>query len=559
MDLPDLLNKKKGIIAACLFCVAVLLCVPPVQNLLLTLGGLILGRPLNYPASWIRRLNHAGLYIACVPVFFFFYSFKDFFTSCESDRKRQFAVYSILFVTAFLASSLFSFFPLRSQLPPMDSAVYLYIGRGMHQGKIPYKDMFDHKGVALYFIEYLGTCVKGYAGIYILELVGIFITTFFIYRTAALSVKNVYIQLFVTFLTVYLFGRSVYGGGNTSEEFALPCIAYANYVFLRSIKTGEYKIKDFFFAGLAFCLVLLFRVNMVAPWAFYIVYFLVTLIRARTYKTLRTIVLGFAGGVLVVLIPSMLYLILTSSLADMWDTYILFNFIYISDKGGLGNIIAVEKMFIRFFSFPCMCLLITLLQKAKERYYVINTAVFLVTLFFVAISGRDYPHYGTILLPFFPLPLAYVFDSSWKNVLSSGDERTAAAVRICMTLVLLVPVLAFPLGVKHENQNTIIRYLQEETDPDADVLVLGNFVAYNIASERYTKQRFFFQDPVIQQYSVLQDAFTRDFTSNPPEYVVQQDYRRDWLSVCGLSEIESLLASSYDRKEFPEGYLYIRR
>ena len=36
-----------------------------------------------------------------------------------------------------------------------DSSVFLYIGKQMHAGKVPYVDLFDHKGPILYFIQWL--------------------------------------------------------------------------------------------------------------------------------------------------------------------------------------------------------------------------------------------------------------------------------------------------------------------------------------------------------------------------------------------------------------------
>jgi len=39
----------------------------------------------------------------------------------------------------------------------IDSSVFISIGEAMHEGKIPYKDIFDHKGPLIYFINYIGT------------------------------------------------------------------------------------------------------------------------------------------------------------------------------------------------------------------------------------------------------------------------------------------------------------------------------------------------------------------------------------------------------------------
>ena len=55
-----------------------------------------------------------------------------------------------------------------------DSSVFLYIGKQMHAGKVPYVDLFDHKGPLLYLIQYLGFSIwkdSVAGGVWILELV----------------------------------------------------------------------------------------------------------------------------------------------------------------------------------------------------------------------------------------------------------------------------------------------------------------------------------------------------------------------------------------------------
>ena len=44
-------------------------------------------------------------------------------------------------------------YPWTSLPTQTDSSVFLYIGRQMHRGKVPYIDLFDHKGPILYLIQ----------------------------------------------------------------------------------------------------------------------------------------------------------------------------------------------------------------------------------------------------------------------------------------------------------------------------------------------------------------------------------------------------------------------
>lgn len=58
----------------------------------------------------------------------------------------------LCFIISFLLAINLNLSPFNNAVPGTDSSVYLYIGKAMYNGAIPYKDLFDHKGILLYFI-----------------------------------------------------------------------------------------------------------------------------------------------------------------------------------------------------------------------------------------------------------------------------------------------------------------------------------------------------------------------------------------------------------------------
>ena len=83
----------------------------------------------------------------------------------------------ICFAISFLFAITLALSPFNNLSPGTDSSVFLYIGREMLHGSVPYRDLFDHKGVVLYFIEYLGYLI-GFGnkiGVWIIELLNIFL------------------------------------------------------------------------------------------------------------------------------------------------------------------------------------------------------------------------------------------------------------------------------------------------------------------------------------------------------------------------------------------------
>ena len=67
-----------------------------------------------------------------------------------------------------------------------DSTVFLYIGRLILHGGIPYRDAFDHKGPLVYLLDAAGLAIHGVFGVWLLELLFLTVSTVFAYKTARL-------------------------------------------------------------------------------------------------------------------------------------------------------------------------------------------------------------------------------------------------------------------------------------------------------------------------------------------------------------------------------------
>ena len=114
----------------------------------------------------------------------------------------------------------------------MDSAVFKTMGLAILQGKIPYVDIFDHKGPILYFINALGQfLIPGRLGIFCLQVIGLSIVLIFLFKTA-----NLFIGKFASFISV-LITLFVYGGviqeGNQCEEWMMIFFSISLYYVLK--------------------------------------------------------------------------------------------------------------------------------------------------------------------------------------------------------------------------------------------------------------------------------------------------------------------------------------
>src|SRR5512143_2942089 len=65
------------------------------------------------------------------------------------------------------------FSPINTPILARDEGVFVYVGRAILEGKIPYRDVWDHKGPLIYYINALGLWIgpNSLWGIWLIESV----------------------------------------------------------------------------------------------------------------------------------------------------------------------------------------------------------------------------------------------------------------------------------------------------------------------------------------------------------------------------------------------------
>ena len=118
---------------------------------------------------------------------------------------------------------------LLSRGEPDDSGVFAYIGWAMKHGLMPYRDVWDHKGPLLYYLQFAGMSLRSTStfGIGLLEVIGFAIAFFLIYRVIT-SFASLFVGLVIAAFSI-AFVTHFYAGGNMTESWALLPLAGAHY------------------------------------------------------------------------------------------------------------------------------------------------------------------------------------------------------------------------------------------------------------------------------------------------------------------------------------------
>ena len=426
--------------------------------------------------------------------------------------------------------------PFTGKNPDVDSSVFLYIGREMLRGKIPYADLFDHKGVILYFLQCIGSLLslpETYSGVWLIELVSLFVTVIFMYKTVRLLTASKVVCFLVPLIIVFTYANVFYCGGNFTEEYAMPWIAVTVYVCLKFFMTLRYQAVEIVALGAGCAIVAFLRVNMIGIWIAFTPLVVFVLFKERRIKEILPCIGCFIGGLAAVCVPLGVYFALTDSLNSMIEYYIYFNMDYVGSGASVINQLNAalslgSGVHIVAIIFAAMAYKRVMIK--NRIIFWINIWGFVVSLLFAAMSGQAYDHYGLILVPLLVIPvwctvqavvscieqtdalqenagIGQLFRSRWKTV--------AAFLIICPAVLGMVAQL-----IVTDSSGPVVEYLLEETDEADDVLLVGMPVSYYLESHRKTDNKFFYHIPILNISNALCEEFLEELDRDPSDYIL---------------------------------------
>ena len=155
-------------------------------------------------------------------------------------------------------------------------------------------------------------------------------------------------------------------------------------------------------------------------------------------------------------------------------------------------------------------------------------------------SGRDYEHYGMIIVPAVAYPISLIFSDIERVKEESISRAMTLLVGIYMMGVIVLPVWITAVNEipeiymtrsndnRPENAVTIAEIIDSNTDEDQAISVYGNWDYIYIISNRKHATRYSFQFPIGQVDTQIMEEYLGQLQQEePPVIVIQNGYYDD--------------------------------
>lgn len=451
-------------------------------------------------------------------------------------RKIEKTIPYLLLILMFLII-IFSFraSPFSKVLSEHDSSMFLYFGRGISDGMIPYKDMLDHKGPVLFMIQYLAFLVglgNIHLGIWIVECFFLAGTIIFLYKNNYIYTEDKKISaLSLLFLTPFFV--LCYEGGNLSEEYALFFISFSLYIFSKSISKNNVSNINYISVGFFGALTFFIRMNMISVWVVYCLFLVYINVKDGCFGELsRQFKYIFLGGIVSVAIIVSLS-IYQGNLRDMIQQSFMMNISYSVSTTGEKFQASLKyiDILLNMGVFPLVIIyfisLFSIKKNSLTSHYPLIIYLFL-NYVTVILSGRAYYHYLTTEIA----PLSTIIAVSIQFILWKIEGSYKRIVSFILVLVIVIPT-SYGVFKSHNWSDSSIEnsdqsqikdlssFIKNNTTKDDAIYVHNLDANIYLLSGRYSNSKFFVLPAINYDNSPeLKKEFEQDFNLKLPKFIV---------------------------------------
>jgi hypothetical protein len=294
---------------------------------------------------------------------------------------------------------------------------YFTMGKGMMNGLVIYRDLYEQKGPYLYFLYGLAYLIshRTFAGVFIFEVIAAAGFLGIAYKSMRLFCTRRSAMILISLLGACVYvSRSFYWGG-AAEEFCLPLLAYSLYCILQLFQQKEPlepSDKTVFLGGILAGIVMQVKYTMAGFYAAWLLMILLIFLQRRQWKKILRACLIFAGAFFLTMVPWLVYFGMHGALKDWYQVYIYNNLFIYADYAKMdtdgSRLYTLMKVLINlaednrsYFLFIILGIIATLLDRGKGWMAKLSILLMSSLLFLnIFIGGSTLPYYSIPLMIF---------------------------------------------------------------------------------------------------------------------------------------------------------------
>lgn len=505
----------------------------------------------------------------------------------KTFRRLSHTTHAVAMILLILAAviSLTGINPLLRPIPGRDSGVFLYTGQRMAEEDAPYLSSWDHKGPALYFLNFLGVLITPHS------VTGIFLVQLILFTAATAFWGHAFLNQFHPAAVIIGFSALLHAmiftleGGNLTESYALFFFMISSALLLNS--DPKTQSQRYFWIGVCAGAALLLRPTNAALWFVIGIETLYAAVRNRQVKPF----LAFAAGLGIILLLALTSLWLRGALGAFKTQYLDFNFFYIESESETGLRLRLQrfltqaryawitmsvswgKIFVRL-ALAALCVSIVRMLKRDEdlqsgtaaRFRWIIIPALLLELILLCLPERMYRHYLIVLSAYIAFYLTDTLDWIFlrlakRSFIFDGNRRILFFPALCLMIWMLTPSLT---AVNSTVAGISSGSIQVPREPSAEEkIILANSLPSDTVQIWQGETRFNFltgrKSPTAFSYvfplwscgyatAEIWEKFLAEFTAAPPKlFIVAVEHRDQYGEISeGCDAVSEQMEAFYD-------------
>lgn len=384
--------------------------------------------------------------------------------------------------------------------PQRDSGLFLYFGSQILEGDILYRDLWDHKPPAIFYVNALALAAGGSSwwSVWFAEVLFVSFAAWCAYRVCAR-----YGRLPAAIASVAWLSASgpLAIGWNQTEGYALA-MQFAAYGLWNGRRPSELRRWHWLALGITGAISVFFKPNIIGTWV--AIFAVLSMIPGERRSVARGAGLAMLGAASVAA-PLILHLHLNDALIPAIDQNVYYSSIYVGGTSAAARINAAVHglKLVALYGGGLAFVALAAVPLARRRsgapldLLVMTAGIDLVLeLAAAALSGRTYEHYYLCLLP--PVAILTAAALAALRSLVPGAPRTRALVLVLCSLLALFGGLTRVRTALADHQpkagalfrETAVELVENSTSREDPVLVWGAEAAVNFLAERRTPTRY---------------------------------------------------------------------